>query len=194
MTYYVTFFLTYRLIKTPFQTPNRVEGRDRPGHRARTFQLRREAIQVVTIMAEYNKKYSMYNPINMMKGVESTHIEQLQAQGVRYTQQLLERGATVQSREELAQQSNVPVQVIRAIVGRADLMRLRGVGGDLSLLLQEAGILSCRSFQGQDPERLHRRLAELHIGRRIAYHAPSKAQVRSWMNESQELAKTSPDL
>ena len=144
-------------------------------------------------MTEYNKKYSMYNPINMMKGVEPAYIEQLHTFGVRYTQQLLERGRTVQLREELAKQSNVPVQVIHALVGRADLMRLRGVGGDLSLLLQEAGILSCRSFQEQDPERLHKRLAELHIGRRIAYHAPSKAQVRSWMNESQELAKTSPE-
>ena len=112
---------------------------------------------------------------------------------MKYTQQLLERGKTVQLREELAQQSNVPIQVIHAIVGRADLMRLRGVGSDLSLLLQEAGILSCRSFQEQDTERLHKRLAELHIGRRIAYHAPSKAQVRSWINESKELAKTSPD-
>jgi len=145
-------------------------------------------------MAQYNKKYSMYNPINIMKGVPSEYIEQIQAQGVKYTQQLLERGKTPQQREELAQQSNVPVQTIHSLVGRADLMRLRGVGGDLSLLLQEAGILSCRSFQEQDAERLHKRLAELHIGRRIAYHAPSKAQVRSWMNESRELAQSSPDL
>ena len=136
----------------------------------------------------------MYNPINMMKGVGSEYIEQLQAQGVRYTQQLLERGKTAESREALAQQCNVPVKVIHDLVGRADLMRLRGVGSDLSLLLQEAGIRSCRSFEEQDAERLHKRLAELHIGRRIAYHAPSKAQVRSWMNESRELVETSPDL
>lgn len=136
----------------------------------------------------------MYNPINMMKGVQPEYIEQLQVQGVRYTQQLLERGKTIESREELAQQSGIPVKVIHDLVGRADLMRLRGVGSDLSLLLQEAGILCCRSFQEQDAERLHKRLAELHIGRRIAYHAPSKAQVRSWMNESRELAETSPDL
>lgn len=167
-----------------------------PGRKGRvtsTFYLG-EIGYIVAIMAQYNKKYSMYNPISNMKGVQTEYIEQIQAQGVKYTQQLLEHGKTLQQRKELAQQSSVPVQVIHELVGRADLMRLRGIGGDLSLLLQEAGISSCRSLSEQSTERLHKRLAELHIGRRIAYHAPSKAQVRSWINEAQELAQSSPDL
>ena len=122
------------------------------------------------------------------------YIEQLQHQGIKYTQQLLERGKTVGLREELAEESGVPVPVLVELVGRADLMRLRGIGGDLSRLLIEAGITSCRSLVEQNVERLHKRLAELHIRRHIAYHAPSKAQVRSWLNEAQELTTSSPDL
>ena len=136
----------------------------------------------------------MYNPISNMRGLSVETIEQLQAQGVKYTTQLLEHGKTAQQRTALAQQSALPLSLIEELVGRADLMRLRGVGGDLSLLLREAGISSCRSLQHQSVEQLHKRLAEFHIGKHIAYHAPSKAQIRSWINEVQELVESSPYL
>ena len=145
-------------------------------------------------MISYKKKYAMYNPINMMKGISSEVIEKLDALGVKYTQQLLERGKTASQREELAQQLDISTRVLAELVGRADMMRLRGIGGDLSLLLKEAGILSCKALSEQSAERLHKRLGELHIGQRIAYHAPSRAQVRSWVNEARQLAETSPDL
>ncbi len=145
-------------------------------------------------MVQYKKKYAMYNPIVMMKGISAEVLEKLHAHGLKYTQQLLDQGKSQQQREELAQHVGVSPQVLRELVGRADLMRLRGVGGDLSMLLKEAGVLSCKALQQQSVERLHKRLGELHIGQKIAYHAPSRAQVRSWINEAQQLAETSPEL
>ncbi len=145
-------------------------------------------------MVSYKKKYAMYNPISMMKGVNPEIREKFYLLGVKYTQQLLERGKTESQRAELAQQLGISPKALGELVGRADLMRLRGIGGDLSLLLKEAGVLSCKALSEQSAERLHKRLGELHIGQRIAYHAPSRAQVRSWINEAQQLAESSPDL
>lgn len=145
-------------------------------------------------MVSYKKKYAMYNPISMMKGISPDVIEKFYTLGVKYTQQLLERGKTESQRKELAQQLAISTKALMELVGRADMMRLHGIGGDLSLLLKEAGVLSCKALSEQSAERLHKRLGELHIGQRIAYHAPSRAQVRSWINEAQQLADTSPDL
>ncbi len=145
-------------------------------------------------MMSYKKKYAMYNPINMMKDISPEVIESFSAQGVKYTQQLLDQGRTRIQREQLAHRIGISERVLTELVGRADMMRLRGVGGDLSLLLKEASVLSCKALSEQSVERLHRRLGELHIGQGIAYHAPSRAQVRSWINEAQQLAETSPDL
>ncbi len=145
-------------------------------------------------MISYKKKYAMYNPISMMKGISPETREMFYAQGVKYTQQLLERGKTEAQREELAQQLGISTKALTELVGRADMMRLRGIGGDLSILLKEAGVLSCKALSEQNAERLHKRLGELHIGQKIAYHAPSKAQVRSWINEARALAETSPEL
>ena len=148
---------------------------------------------MVTMMS-YKKKYAMYNPIAMMKGVSSELQERFAQIGIKYTQQLLERGRTASQREELAQHLGISQKNLAELVGRADMMRLHGIGGDLSLLLKEAGVLSCKVLSQQSVEPLHKRLGELHIGQRIAYHAPSRAQVRSWINEAQELAETSPEL
>ncbi|GAC1390972.1 MAG: hypothetical protein NVSMB38_10160 [Ktedonobacteraceae bacterium] len=129
-----------------------------------------------------------------MKDVSLEVREKFSTLGVKYTQQLLEQGKTESQREELAQQLGISQRALTELVGRADMMRLHGIGGDLSLLLKEAGILSCKALSEQNVERLHKRLAELHIGQRIAYHAPSRAQVRSWINEAHQLAETSPEL
>ncbi len=145
-------------------------------------------------MISYKKKYALYNPISMMKGINPELRESFFKIGVKYTQQLLERGRTNSQREELAQQLGISAKALAELVGRADMMRLRGIGGDLSLLLKEAGVLSCKALSEQNVERLHKRLGELHIGQRIAYHAPSRAQVRSWINEAHVLAETSPEL
>ena len=93
-------------------------------------------------MISYKKKYAMYNPISMMKGISSEVREKLDTLGIKYTQQLLERGKTASQREELAQEVGISNRVLTELVGRADMMRLRGIGGDLSLLLKEAGVLS----------------------------------------------------
>ena len=145
-------------------------------------------------MISYKKKYAMYNPISMMKGINPELRESFYEAGVKYTQQLLDRGKTEFQREELAQQIGISTKALTELVGRADLMRLRGIGGDLSILLKEAGVLSCKALSEQNADRLHKRLGELHIGQKIAYHAPSRAQVRSWVNEAHSLADSSPDL
>ncbi len=145
-------------------------------------------------MVPYKKRYAMYNPISMMKGVSPELQQRFSTVGIKYTQQLLEHGKTAEQREELVEQLDISTKALAELVGRADMMRLRGIGGDLSLLLKEAGVLSCRALCEQHVERLHKRLGELHIGQRIAYHAPSRAQVRSWVNEARQLAETSPEL
>lgn len=142
-----------------------------------------------------NKGYKVfvYDSINGMRGLNAEIKEKLQAAGIKYMQQLLERGKTEQQRIEFAQRVDLPLSTIQCLVGRADVMRLRSIGGDLSHLLEFADVTSCRILQQQQPEVLYKRLAEIHIGKKIGYHAPSLAQVRSWINEAKELARSSPE-
>lgn len=138
-------------------------------------------------------RYSVYNPISNMKGVDVGIKAKLRAVGIKYIWQLVEYGKTEQQRAELARKIDIPLNMLKALVSRADLMRLRSVGDDLAYLLAMAGVSSCRDLLHHDPETLHRRLIALHIGQKIGYHTPTLAQVKSWMREAQELAISSPE-
>lgn len=134
----------------------------------------------------------MYTPINTIREITNEIQAKLHREGIKYVEQLLVRGRTDAQRRDLAQRTLLSLVAIENLVNCADLMRLRGVGGDLSYMLQKAGVTNCRHLQTCNAECLYKQLAALHIGQKIGYHAPTQPQVRSWINEAKLLAGDSP--
>ena len=135
----------------------------------------------------------MSYPISQIKGLESSVQTKLEAEGIKTTDQLLERARTTKQRSELAHIVGATSQAIKELVNRADLMRLKGVGGDLSNLLEEAGVNSCKELQHRTAAKLHEKLVELQSSKKIAHRTPNLALVTEWITEAKALAGTSPD-
>jgi predicted flap endonuclease-1-like 5' DNA nuclease len=134
----------------------------------------------------------MIDPIGKIKGLDAEVKAKLEAEGIQNTQQLLEHTQTDKQRTELAHKVGTTAHVLKELANRADLMRLRGVGGDLSNLLEEAGVNSCKELQHRVPEKLHKTLAELQASKKVAHHTPTLAQVTEWIAEAKTLSATSP--
>jgi predicted flap endonuclease-1-like 5' DNA nuclease len=135
----------------------------------------------------------MSDLISKIKGIDTGLQAKLEAEGIRTTEQLLEHTQTSKQRTELAQKSGTTAVVLKELANRADLMRLKGVGGDFSNLLEEAGVNSCKELQHRTAERLQQTLAELHTSKKIGHHAPTLAQVTEWITEAKALAQTSAE-
>ena len=135
----------------------------------------------------------MADPIGDIRGLLPEVKAKLEAEGIKTTQQLLERARTAKQRTELAHRVGTTPTIIKELVNRADLMRQKGVGGDLSNLLEEAGVNSCKELQHRVPEKLHEKLVALQASHKIAHHTPNLAQVTEWINEAKVLAATSPE-
>lgn len=135
----------------------------------------------------------MADPIKDIRGMQPALEEKLVAAGIRNTQQLLEQARTVKQRAELAHKVGTTPAVLKELVNRADLMRLKGVGGDFSNLLEEAGINSCKELQHRTPAHLHEKLVEIHSSQKIGHRAPTLAQVTEWIEESKTLVASSPE-
>jgi predicted flap endonuclease-1-like 5' DNA nuclease len=133
------------------------------------------------------------DPISSLKGLEPAIKEKLEDEGITNTQQLLTQAGTYAQRQVLATRVGTTPQAIKELVNRADLMRLKGVGGNRSDLLEEAGVNSCKELQRRIPDSLYRSLTELQHSRKIAHHTPTLAQVTEWIIEAKELAPTSPE-
>ena len=135
----------------------------------------------------------MSDPIGDVKGLGPELKAKLEAEGIKNTQQLLEHARTAKQRAELASKVGATHVVIKELANRADLMRLKGVGGVFSNLLEEAGVNSCKELQHRVPEKLHTTLQEYHTSKKLAHRAPTVAEVTEWIAEAKTLAATSPE-
>jgi predicted flap endonuclease-1-like 5' DNA nuclease len=131
--------------------------------------------------------------ISDFKGLQPEVKTKLEFEGIRNTQQFLERTRTSQQRAELAHKVGTTPVVIKELANRADLMRLTGVGGDFSNMLEEAGVNSCKELQHRVPEKLYTTLEAIHSDKKIGHRAPSVAQVTEWIAEAKKLSATSPE-
>lgn len=126
-------------------------------------------------------------PLRTVPGMEPEPLSRLEAQGIATTQQLLERTATKEKREDLAHTIGMTTQMLRSLVDRADLMQLPGVGADLATLLEEAGVNGCKDLQHRNPEHLYARLTEAQ-----GSVSPSLGleQISQWIAEATLVAHT----
>ena len=131
--------------------------------------------------------------ISDLKGLQPEVKTKLEFEGIRNTQQFLERTRTPQQRTELAHKVGTTPVVIKELANRADLMRLTGVGGDFSNMLEEAGVNSCKELQHRVPEKLYTALEAIHTDKKIGHRAPAITQVTEWIAEAKKLSVTSPE-
>jgi len=134
----------------------------------------------------------MNDPMNDIKGLQPEVKTKLESEGIRNTTQFLEHTRTSQQRTELAHKVGTTPVAIKELANRADLMRIPGVGGDYSNLLEEAGVSSCRELQHRVPEKLHAMLEAIHTDKKIGHRTPTLVQTTQWITEAKALAATSP--
>ena len=135
----------------------------------------------------------MSDPISKIKGMTPELVTKFEAVGIKNGDALLAQAKTPSQRNDLAKKVGISAGDIKNLANRADLMRLKGVGGDLSNLLEEAGVNSCKELQHRVAERLHTTLVELNAKDRIAHHIPPVAQVQEWIIEAKTFSQTAPE-
>ena len=133
------------------------------------------------------------SPISDLKGISPEVKTNLESEGITNTQLLLENTRTQQQRKQLANKVGTTPTALMEWVNCADLMRLRGVGGAFSIMLNEAGVHSCRELQKSEPEELFATLETVHTDKKLGHHIPSLTQVTEWITEAKTLAATSPE-
>ncbi len=111
----------------------------------------------------------------------------LKALGIKDNDDLLQFCKTPADIIELARLTGVEPQEITRLVQRADLARIRGLGGTYMRLLEEAGIQSAADLAGHSPEELRERLLRLNQQRRLVGRVPALAMVNGWVTKARRL-------
>ncbi len=108
-------------------------------------------------------------------GIGENNSKLLKQVGIHSVQTLLNRGASIQGRRDLAKNTGISESQLMRWLNNADLFRIRGIGEEYVELLELAGIETVSELTQRNPVDLHRGL----IGANDRKHQPGPQKIRS---------------
>lgn len=127
--------------------------------------------------------------IDTIEGIGPALSEKFAAAGIKTCEGLLEAGASKKGRAEIADKAGVSESQILKFVNAADLMRIKGVGGEYAELLECAGVDTVAELGQRNAENLTARLTEVNLEKKLVRALPTGAQVSEWVSQAQSLPR-----
>jgi predicted flap endonuclease-1-like 5' DNA nuclease len=136
-------------------------------------------------LAPAGDRYAL--PISKLRGLTAQARTALKQRRVTTCSQLLRAAATAEDRAALAAEAGVPDEVLLALVRRADMARVNGIGTVFGMMLEDLGVHDVGALADQDPGALHERLRRYNRQERIARRSPTPEEVEAWVRQARGL-------
>jgi predicted flap endonuclease-1-like 5' DNA nuclease len=127
--------------------------------------------------------------ISEIEGIGPVFAEKLRTAGVRSTGALLAKGGSAKGRKELASATGIDEARILEWVNHADLLRLRGVGGEYADLLEAAGVDTVPELALRNPAALYKTLVTTNEAQHLVRKLPTADQVKAWAKQAKSLRR-----
>ena len=125
--------------------------------------------------------------VRKIGGVGPAVAAKLAKAGIRTTDGLLAACGDRRERRRLSERTGLPERQIQRFVNRADLMRIRGVGGDFAELLVASGVRTVRELSRRRPLNLALKVSAVNAEKKLSRRAPSASMVERWIVKAKEL-------
>jgi predicted flap endonuclease-1-like 5' DNA nuclease len=126
-------------------------------------------------------------PVSKLRGLTLPVRAALKRRGIVTCGRLLRAAGGARDRARLAAEAGVDPDALLALVRRADLARVGGVGTVFGLMLEELGVADVPALAAQGPAGLHARLAAYNREERIARRSPTPEEVEGWVRQARAL-------
>jgi predicted flap endonuclease-1-like 5' DNA nuclease len=124
-----------------------------------------------------------------IEGIGETYAAKLKAAGVATVEKLLELGSTPKGRKDVAGKSGIGDALILKWVNHCDLIRVKGVAGEYSELLEAAGVDTVPELAQRKPENLLAKLQEVNATKKLVRSLPVLSQVTDWVEQAKKLPR-----
>ena len=130
----------------------------------------------------------MANKIVDVEGIGPVNAAKLQAAAYKTTDSYLKACKTPAMRKEVAKKTGISAKLILEWANRCDLMRVKGIGGEYSDLLESAGVDTVKELRKRVPANLAMKFVELNAKKKIVRVVPSEKDVTKWVLAAKKLA------
>jgi predicted flap endonuclease-1-like 5' DNA nuclease len=130
---------------------------------------------------------SHYAVADVPRLVKPAEVEKLKKANVATTEELLGKAAKAKDRKALAKASGLPAADLLALAKRCDLLRIKGVGSEMVLLLEAAGVKTTADLAKQQPAGLMGSVTTANQAKKITEKPPTEPQLLDWISQAQKL-------
>ena len=127
--------------------------------------------------------------LSAIEGIGPSLTEKLQEAGIKNVEQLLIIAGPKIGREKLSAKTGLSEARILKFVNCADLMRIRGVGGEYAELLEAAGVDSVPELAQRNAANLTERITSVNAEKKLVRTLPSETRVREWVAQAKSLPR-----
>lgn len=127
--------------------------------------------------------------ITDIEGIGETYGARLMEESIASTGDLLKKAGTKAGRVSLAAATGIPESLILTWVNHADLMRIKGIAGQISELLEAAGVDSVPELKNRNAANLHLKLVAVNDQFGLSGKVPSENELQTMIDQAKALPR-----
>jgi predicted flap endonuclease-1-like 5' DNA nuclease len=120
--------------------------------------------------------------ITTIESIGPVTAEKLEKAGVTTTEGLLEKAASRSGRKTVAEASGLTEGKILDFVNMADMMRIKGVGGEFAELLKASGVDTVKELRTRNAENLCAKMNEVNEEKKLTRRVPTANQLQEFID------------
>ena len=124
-----------------------------------------------------------------IKGVGPSYGEKLESLNIKTTYDLLKKCTTPQDRRKISKKSKISETIILKWVNMIDLLRIKGIGVEISEFMECLGIDTINKLANSDPEILFQKMKDLNNNKNIIKRTPTLRKVENWISQAKEIPR-----
>lgn len=125
--------------------------------------------------------------IDQIEGIGEVYAAKLQEDGIKTTDDLLEKCATKKGRTSVAEETGISEKLILKWTNHADLMRIKGIAGQFAELLEAGGVDTVKEFRHRVAANLQPKLVEINDEKNLCGRVPSVSELEKMIEEAKTL-------
>lgn len=127
--------------------------------------------------------------LSVIEGIGPAYEEKLKEAGIASIEKLLEVCSSKKGRKDLAEKVDLSEKLILKWANHADLMRIKGVGGEYAELLEASGVDTIPELAQRNPENLYKKMVEVNEEKELVRKLPTEKQIQKWVKEADSLPR-----
>lgn len=129
----------------------------------------------------------MSRKLSEIEGIGDVTSGKFETAGVSTVEELLSAGSSQKGRAELAEKTGLTEHKVLYLVGMADLVRVKGIGGEFAELLKASGVDTVKELATRNAENLHAKIVEVNEEKHLVRHLPGTEQLAKFIEEAKTM-------